>query len=159
MLRIVISTMLLLFIGAFSQHSFGETANSKIRPYVLQLKWFHQFQFAGYYAALEKGFYKEENLDVIIRERNIKKTPVEEVISGNADFGISDSSLILRKLAGDPIVALVVIFQISPLIIMSLEESGITSPSDLIGKRVMYQRDVDDALIMAVLNEVKGSTL
>lgn len=143
-----------ILLCLFSQHLSADVVTEKDKPFVLQLKWFHQFQFAGYYAALDKGFYKEENLEVIIRERDIKSSPVDDVLNGTADFGISDSSLIRRKLDGDPIVALAVIFQVSPLIIMSLEEEGIRSPLDLIGKRVMYQRDVDDALIMAVLNEV-----
>lgn len=154
MRRVAYFTVALTILCAFPQHSYTEVNTDESRPYVLHLKWFHQFQFAGYYAALEKGFYKEENLDVIIQERNIKSSPIDEVLDGNADFGISDSSLIRRKLDGDPIVALAVIFQVSPLIIMSLEEDGIASPLDLIGKRLMYQRDVDDALIMAVLNEV-----
>ena len=39
-----------------------------LEPVTIQLRWSHQFQFAGYYAALEKGFYAEEGLDVILRE-------------------------------------------------------------------------------------------
>lgn len=49
-------------------------ANEKV---VLQLKWFHQFQFAGYYAAKEKGFYDEVGLDVQIKERDLKYNKIE----------------------------------------------------------------------------------
>ncbi|HOI83511.1 MAG TPA: ABC transporter substrate-binding protein, partial [Campylobacterales bacterium] len=48
----------------------------------LQLKWKHQFQFAGYYAALEKGFYKEAGLNVKIDEWDSKINPIERVLSG-----------------------------------------------------------------------------
>lgn len=60
-------------------------ANEKI---TLQLKWFHQFQFAGYYAAKEKGFYEEVGLDVEIKERDLKYNNIDEVINGNAQYGV-----------------------------------------------------------------------
>ena len=129
-------------------------AYSADREVVLRLKWFHQFQFAGYYAAEKKGFYRDVGLDVKILPRDIKSTPVDEVVSGSADFGVADSSLVLRKLNGDDVVVLASIFQSSPLILMSLSENGLVSPLDFVGKRVMYQRDVDDALIAAVFNEL-----
>jgi ABC-type nitrate/sulfonate/bicarbonate transport system substrate-binding protein len=120
---------------------------------VLRLKWFHQFQFAGYYAALEKGYYSQEGLKVVIKQRDIGKNPLDEVVTGEVDFGISDSSLILKRLNGSPVVALAVIMQSSPLVLMSLDEKQVTTPFDLIGKRIMYQENVDDAIIMGVLNE------
>ena len=43
----------------------------------LQLKWFHQFQFAGYYAAIEQGYYAEEGLDVELIERDLDKSVVD----------------------------------------------------------------------------------
>jgi ABC-type nitrate/sulfonate/bicarbonate transport system substrate-binding protein len=55
--------LVLLFALAFQQHPANALDNVS-----LQLKWKHQFQFAGYYAALEKGFYREHGLDVAIRE-------------------------------------------------------------------------------------------
>ena len=76
-------------------------ANEKI---TLQLKWFHQFQFAGYYAAKEKGFYKELGLDVEIKERDLKYNNIDEVINGNAQYGVADSILILYGLKQKPIV-------------------------------------------------------
>jgi ABC-type nitrate/sulfonate/bicarbonate transport system substrate-binding protein len=61
----------------------------------LQLKWMHQFQFAGYYIAKEKGFYADEGFDVEIRERDLKSSPFDDVDSGKADYGIADSSVVL----------------------------------------------------------------
>jgi ABC-type nitrate/sulfonate/bicarbonate transport system substrate-binding protein len=56
-------------------------------PIHLQLRWHHQFQFAGYYAALEKGYYKDAGLDVIIHEGTPEKKPVQEVLQGHAQYG------------------------------------------------------------------------
>jgi signal transduction histidine kinase/CheY-like chemotaxis protein len=117
---------------------------------VLQLKWQHQFQFAGFYAALEKGYYKEQGFDVEIREHNKQTSPVEEVLAGRATFGISDSSIVLHRMKKKPVVVLASFFQHSPLVLLSLSSSGIRSPEDLINKRVMYQKGIDDAPLTAM---------
>jgi PAS domain S-box-containing protein len=103
----------------------------------IKLKWFHQFQFAGYYAAKEKGFYAEEGLDVNLIERNPKTDPVDDVVAGEAEYGITDAGLLLLRLQGKPVVMMAQIFQYSPLVFVSLRESGIRTPTDLLGKRVM----------------------
>jgi two-component system sensor histidine kinase/response regulator len=66
----------------------------------LQLKWKHQFQFAGYYAAQEKGYYREAGLEVDIVEAGPETDPVREVLDGRAQFGVSNSALILARAAG-----------------------------------------------------------
>ena len=55
---------------------------AKPEPVTIQLRWFHQFQFAGYYAAIEKGFYAEEGLDVSLLEFNPKEGRVAPVLAG-----------------------------------------------------------------------------
>ena len=57
----------------------------------LQLKWVTQAQFAGYYAALEKGYYEEEGLDVTIKAGGPDITPEQVVTSGGAEFGSTGS--------------------------------------------------------------------
>lgn len=104
----------------------------------LQLKWKHQFQFAGYYAALHKGYYKEEGLDVIIKEASNNMNMIEEVLSNNAQFGVGTSELILDFAKDKPIVVLGVIFQHSPLGIMSLNKN-INTIHDLVGKSIMIE--------------------
>src|SRR5882762_7944102 len=60
----------------------------------MQLKWKHQFQFAGYYAALEQGFYRDAGLDVTIREGGPGIDVAEAVGSGKSDFGVCTSSVL-----------------------------------------------------------------
>ncbi|NVK24406.1 MAG: ABC transporter substrate-binding protein [Gammaproteobacteria bacterium] len=119
---------------------------------VLQLKWFHQFQFAGYYAAKEKGFYQDAGFDVEIRQRDITSDAMTEVIEGRADFGVSDSSIIVSRLNGAPLVIASTIYQTSPLIFLTTQESNISSPYDLKGKKIMFQRSIDDASLQALLS-------
>ena len=64
-------------------------------PVTLQLKWTHNFQFAGYYAALEKGYYRDAGLEVRIEEARPGLDVVGQVVSGRADFGVGNSALLL----------------------------------------------------------------
>ena len=81
----------------------------------LQLKWTHSFQFAGYYAAQEQGYYRDAGLAVTIKEAQPADDPVNEVIAGNAEFGVGSSSLLLERKAGKPVVVLAVIIPALPL--------------------------------------------
>ncbi|MBU0730467.1 MAG: ABC transporter substrate-binding protein [Proteobacteria bacterium] len=107
----------------------------------LQLKWTHQFNFAGYYAAVEKGFYKEAGLEVTIREGKPGMDFVNEVVSGRANYGVEMPELLIARNNRRPVVVLAAIFQHSPQIILARADSGIRSPHDLIGKKVMWRFD------------------
>lgn len=117
----------------------------------LQLRWHHQFQFAGYYAAVEKGFYKEEGIDVRLHAGDPQHQPVSEVISGRAQYGEGNSEVLFQRLQGEPLVALAAIFQHSPSILLVLKHSGINSAHDLIGKQVMLADKQSDADFMTML--------
>jgi len=121
----------------------------------LYLKWKHQFQFAGYYAALEKGFYEEAGLDVKIIERDIEWRAVDKVLSGVRKYGISDSTIVLDYLADRPVVLVSSIFQHSPLVLITRKEDQLVSPIELKGKRVMYQKNTDDA-VFKIMFETAG---
>lgn len=84
----------------------------------LQLKWKHQFQFAGFYMAKEKGFYDDMGINVDIQEYK-DGVIVDDVLNGKSTFGIDDSQLIYHKLSGKDVVGLFATFQDSPLAIMS----------------------------------------
>jgi len=80
-------------------------------PVTLQLRWQHQFQFAGYYAAQDKGYYREVGLDVTVREAQPGSDPLQDVLDGKAQYGVGTSSLLIRRAAGQPVVVLASIFQ------------------------------------------------
>ncbi|MCF7990967.1 MAG: ABC transporter substrate-binding protein [Thiohalocapsa sp.] len=103
---------------------------------VLQLRWQHGFQFAGYYVAKEKGFYREAGLDVSMIEGGPMVDHIAEVLDGQADFGIAGSPLIIEYMKGKPVKAIAAVFQHSPYAIMARASSGITSPQQLVGKSV-----------------------
>nr|WP_044417332.1 ABC transporter substrate-binding protein [Halarcobacter anaerophilus] len=85
----------------------------------IQLDWLHQFQFAGYYIAKEKGFYKEEGLDVTIKELKQNKDVVENVLNSKSQYGVGKSSLIVSRLNNKKVVLLSAIYQNSPMVLIS----------------------------------------
>jgi PAS domain S-box-containing protein len=109
----------------------------------LQLKWIHQFQFAGYYAAQHKGFYAKEGLNVTIKTGSPDVSVDEEVTSGRADYGVLASELIQKKALGKPLVLLAVIMQHSTRAIIVRADSGINSPDTLIGRQMMLNQNED----------------
>ena len=96
----------LLHTTAFAFEYHRHDPDQGIEQITLQLKWKHQFQFAGYYAALEKGFYHAVGLDVTILEHNGYRSPAQVILDGAADYAITDVGVLLRRAQGEPLVAL-----------------------------------------------------
>jgi two-component sensor histidine kinase/ABC-type nitrate/sulfonate/bicarbonate transport system substrate-binding protein len=124
----------ILLLGSLWVATLG--AHESVR---LQLKWQHQFQFAGYYAAKEKGYYLQAGLDVEIIPTQPGEDHVQAVLHGKAEFGVGATDLLLLREQGAPLVVLAVIFQHSPLAIMTLKTAGLQSIHDLAGRRVMIE--------------------
>lgn len=127
----------------------GATADDRLR---LQLRWLHQFQFAGYYMALEKGYYRDAGLDVEILEGGPQALkPVDAILSGRSDFAISNSGVVIERMAGKPVVALAAIMQTSPIVWIVRADSGIRTPADLAGKRLMLMPAPESAELLITL--------
>lgn len=142
------SFIISLFLFIFSVPSYLQAENEKI---ILQLKWRHQFQFAGYYAAQIKGFYEKYGLEVEIREGGYDISTVDSVIKGEADYGVSNSEILLERLNQKPVVLLAPIFQHSPLVFLSRKTKKISTPQDMIGKRIKFTRKSRDIELLAML--------
>jgi len=127
------------------------TSASALDQVTLQLKWTHAFQFAGYYAAKELGYYREAGLEVRIEEGRPGFDPVNNVLEGKADFGIGTSSLLLQRKAGQPIVVLASIFQHSPYVLVARQQNATQSIHDIIDKRLMLEPQADE--LIAFLNK------
>ena len=104
----------------------------------IQLDWLHQFQFAGYYIAKEKGYFTNKNLNVTIKEFTHGLDLVENVLNNINMYSIGKSSLIIEKLNGKKITLLNAIYQNSPLVLISLKnEENSNTLKDLENKKVM----------------------
>jgi class 3 adenylate cyclase/ABC-type nitrate/sulfonate/bicarbonate transport system substrate-binding protein len=115
---------------------------------LLQLKWLHQFQFAGYYQALDKGYYRDAGLDVEIREGGPSVDVTEAMEQGKADFGACTTNVLVPRANEPAFVVLGVIFQHSPAIILATRRAHIATLSDLAGQPLMDAPDSDDIAAM-----------
>ena len=106
-------------------------------PVRLQLQWFAQSQFAGYYVALDNGFYEEQCLEVTILEGAVEIVPQQVLATGGAEFGLAwvPKALVSRQ-GGADIVNIAQVFERSGTLEVSFADSGIESPEDWAGKKV-----------------------
>lgn len=110
---------------------------TEFTPVSLQLQWFVQAQFGGYYAAKDKGYYEEQCLDVTILEGGVDIVPQTVLAQGGADFAISwvPKALSSRE-QGAGIVDVAQVFQRSGTLQVSFADSGITTAADFKGKKI-----------------------
>jgi NitT/TauT family transport system substrate-binding protein len=116
----------------------GESEEAgELEPVTVQLKWVTQAQFAGYYAALEEGYYEEEGLDVTIRPGGPDIVPEQVVLGGQAEFGLNwlDNTLATRDQGGQ-IINIAQVFARSGMTEITWADSGLEEISDLAGKKV-----------------------
>ncbi len=108
-----------------------------LTPVTLQLQWFAQAQFSGYYAAVDQGFYEEEGLDVTLKEGGADIVPQDALTSGEADYAISWVPKVLGSIQqGAQITNVAQIFERSATTQISFKDKNITKPSDLKGHTV-----------------------
>ncbi len=118
----------------------------------IQLEWKHQFEFAGFYAAKEMGYYKDIGLDVSFKEYHDNIDIVQDVLDGKSDFGISSSALIRDKLKGKDVVLIASYFKQNVLALAVRD--GINSLEDLKGKKIMaLPYEIDHTSLGAMLQE------
>ncbi len=112
----------------------GDGALTKV---TLQLQWFAQAQFGGYYAAVDQGFYKDEGLDVTLKEGGADIVPQDALTSGEADYAISWVPKVLGSIEqGAHITNVAQIFERSATTQISFKDKNINSPADLRGHTV-----------------------
>lgn len=146
MLRIGLAIIMITWAMLMASPARSETEFS------LQLRWSHQFQFAGYYMALEKGYYEEAGLNVELIEGGAKVSePVTKMLDSDVDFAIGNSGVLIERMNGEPVVALAAIAQTSAIVWIVRADSDIHSPLDLAGKRLMLMPPPESAELLAML--------
>lgn len=126
---------------------------SELKQVTLQPTWFEQFQFAGYYIAKEKGFYKDVGLDVTIKAYKFGIDAVQQINDGEIDFAVGYETLILERAKNQKIVILYALFQSSPLALLSTKASKINIINEFAGKKIMTTKaDIAQVSLKAMLN-------
>ena len=145
----------LIVSGAAPSIAQDAAPDSALEKVVLELRWDHQAQFAGYYAAVWQGFYADAGLDVKIRsafgdEGFVQAVP--EVLAGRAEFGIGAADVLVAIDGGAPLIIASPVFQQSGFGVVSRVYSGVASPADLMGLAVMRPTsDLAEAELGAML--------
>jgi NitT/TauT family transport system substrate-binding protein len=112
-------------------------AAPKLTKVTLQLKWVTQSQFAGYYSAIAKGYYKKAGLDVTLKVGGPDITPETVVLGGQAQFGLDWlPNLFATREKGGKIVSIAQVFARSGMTELTWKDSGITSIAKMRGKKV-----------------------
>jgi NitT/TauT family transport system substrate-binding protein len=141
------------------------TECAELTPVKLQLQWFTQAQFAGYYAAQDQGFYEAMCLDVTILEGAVDIAPHVVLANGESDFAISwVSKALAGREGGANIVDIAQIFQRSGTLQVSFKDKNITSAADFKGKNIGNwgfgnEFEIFAALTKAGLDPAKDVTL
>jgi NitT/TauT family transport system substrate-binding protein len=130
----------------------GEPA--ELQPVTVQLKWVTQAQFAGYYAALDQGYYEDEGLDVTIRPGGPDIVPEQVVLGGQAEFGLNwlDNTLATRDQGGE-IINIAQVFTRSGMTEITWKDSGIDDITKLEGKKVGVWLGGNEHKLFAALNK------
>jgi NitT/TauT family transport system substrate-binding protein len=155
----VISIAIAIAVIAISWSSFVP-AKRPTGPHdkvTVRLKWLHQAQFAGFYTAKEKGFYKANNIDATLEPGGVDFPAVQTVSSGSDDFGVTGADqILLARQKGVPIVALAVIYRKSPFCYFSLKKSGVTKPRDFVGKNIAVKLGGNEELTYRAMMKNAG---
>ena len=141
-------TLLILMLGACvapaapamdsgGDESMAEDGCAELTPVSLQLQWVTQSQFAGYFAAVDQGFYEEQCLDVTILEGAVDIVPQQVVASGQAEFGLAWVPKVLASRAeGADLVNIGQVFQRSGTLEVSWADAPVATIADMAGKKV-----------------------
>ncbi len=116
----------------------------------LQLRWHHQFQFAGYYMALEQGYYQQAGLKVTIVPGAPGISALEQLLAGKALFAVSASGAVLAYLQGRPVVAMATVLQKSPNVWLVRADSDIYTLQDLASRKLELSLTQENAEFLAV---------
>ena len=135
--------LIILFISTLS-------SNQKLEKISLQLQWLDQFQFAGYYVAKEKGYYKDVGLDVEIKKYTLGDSVTQKVVDNESQYGTGRTSLLIDKSEGKKVYILSAILQSSPLVLVSLKSSGINKIEDFKNKTIMLTGTESSASIFGM---------
>lgn len=153
-LRYLFNLFFLLILSPVHAAQADEQAHHDV---TIQLHWQHQFQFAGIYAAKEKGYFQQAGLNVDIQTGFTH--PYDEVESGEVEFGLSGTGIVVEYLKGRPLVALGATFQNSPYVWLVRADSGIYSAQDFIGKTVTRQSYADDLAAIFLKEDIDTSQI
>ncbi len=146
-------TYFLLFFLFVPALVYGNDNTEKLKQVSVQLPWKNQFEYAGFYIAKEKGYYKDIGLNVIFKEWEHGIDIADEVNNAKTEYGVISSSILIDISQGNDFVLLAALYQSNPLVILGNKDSGISSVEQFKNKKVMLnEAHISDASLVAMLS-------
>ena len=135
--RAKISAVLLFALAVLAACGPTVAPTPALTRITVQLRWTHEAQFGGFYAADQNGYYSAEGLAVTFVQGGPVIDLLTPVLDGTAQFGVAGADeLILARAAGKPLRAIATTYRRSPIVFFALADSGITRPQDFVGKTI-----------------------
>lgn len=146
--------VMLCILGWYGPVRAQAAGDGLLTPVRLQLKWTHQFQGAGFYLALERGYYREAGLEVRIIEGGPTVDAAAQVSAGEAEFGVGSAGLLMERMKGRPVVAMAVLMQHSPFVLLTRTDTGPPHVHALPGHRLMLETHAEELLAYLAVERV-----
>lgn len=150
-----IVTCIIGLAGALMSCDPKQGSSLQLNPLRVQWGWIPDAHHAGFYVALEKGFYRRLGLEITFLPGRSDSNPIKAIVSGAADIGQAGGveQIISAKSKGVPILAFAAIHRDTPHALISLERNPIRKPADLPGKRIgIAYGDAAELLFKAYLS-------
>lgn len=153
-LIVILIILVVLIITLITFIFWSREKQNELDKVYVRLKWIYQAQFAGFFTAEQKGFYKEQGIDVVLTPGGAESPSIQMVAGGGEQFGVTGMSQLMEARAKDvPVVALAVIYRKNPLIWFSVNED-VSSAEDLVGRKVgVTIGSNSDILFLAMLKK------
>ncbi len=141
MIKIIKLSLLILLVVTGVTACKPQVIEQPLDEITVQLKWMHQSQFAGFYAADLNGYYEDENIKVSFIEGGPTVDMIAAVLDGSAQFAVAAADeLIVDRANGREALAVATVYQISPQVFVADAGSGITIPEDFRGKKILVSQ-------------------
>lgn len=141
--RTIKSLLLLIFLTAILAACAAQNKNQETIPVAIKLRWTHNAQFGGLYAADQQGYFAAEGIDATFLEGGPGIDPIAAVLAGEAQFGVAGADVILlARSQGKPVRAVTTIYQRNSVVFFTLAQTGITSPQQFAGQTIRATLDM-----------------
>lgn len=117
----------------------------------IHLKWYHKFQFAGYYAAQQQGYFTDEGYSVRLIEGGPDKNHLHQLINGSSQYAVLGSEALSSLTLGSPVIIVASIFQHAPEVLMTLKSNHVESIQSFKHKPLMLANSDISGQIVAML--------
>lgn len=154
---VTIGVVIFLLLSNLLIISCGKDSKEHLTPLSFRLKWIVYSSFASHFVALEKGFFKDEGLDLTINPGGPGIDPIRLVVAGEDDVGLAGhEQILIAREQGIPVIAIGEDYVRSGVGFFSLKGSGIKEPKDFEGKKVATLPGTDKHTIYMALMAKMG---